>query len=165
MMRMVCPICGEEPQKGVRHICRRPEPEITGSQVVAVQADEMRPPLLSSAGGIERRKVGGTPAAAAVASISALVSKSSGPLVSKKALCRTKGNDFLVAFLAEALGDSNAWRKDPKKALLLAVNQVRNEAARSLQGVWRRCLAALRARKQQPPAGNGVYQRLALPAP
>jgi len=137
---IVCPICLEEPQKGVRHVCQKPAemPPPSDVSVVLVGQIDQRSLRMEQNGergiepGIARRTGSRTTATSFEASISSLVSKNCGLWRSKRALCRCKGEDFFVAVLFEAFGDV-AYRKDPKRALIIAIHQVREEAAKALQ--------------------------------
>jgi len=144
-MRMVCQVCGEEPEKGKRHIC--------GTQKVnGLQGNDLN----GSLRGLDLARRGGASSSSTVcASIASLVSKNPALWRSPKALVRCRGEEFVAAVLAVAAG-SAGWHRDPKRELVYALNfKVADEAARALQGFWRRETLARKERRQL----------LALPSP
>ena len=129
MMRIVCPNCGDEPQKGQRHICRPSVPV----------APEDAPTLGGSDVKVSSMLVRRAPCATAgsmCASMASLASKNPGLWKSKRSLARCGGEDFVAALIFMAAGH-DSWSKTPKRALLLAFHGVATEAARALQRFWR----------------------------
>ena len=122
-MRIVCPNCGEEPQKGQRHLCR---PKL------APEAPAKPSPIRSN-------RVPCATAGSMCASIASLASKNPGLWKSKRSLARSGGDDFVAALLFLA-AEHESWTKNSKQALLFSLNLVANEAAMALQRFWRsRC--------------------------
>jgi len=164
-MRIVCPSCGEEPKKGQRHYCKGPascaasaEPEPVGAK-----AGGGGP---SGSLGTQRRSGGAAATPGVVcASIASLIAKNPALRRSGKALARCGGEDFVAGLLASAVGFAG-WHRDPKRALLCSIlGQVAEEAAKALQGFWRRYLDARAPRRPRVlGVAPGGYQQLALPA-
>jgi len=159
MMRIVCPVCGEEPKKGQRHICAASVP--SASPVVAGPPPHSREEPTSGTGALQRRGLNATPSTVC-ASIASLVQKSPGLWRSTSALARCGGEAFVAGLLATAIG-SVSWAKDPKGALIAALaGRVADEAARAIQVSWRRRFCA---RLPQHPVKRDGYHQLALVAP
>ena len=122
-MRIVCPNCGEEPQKGQRHTCHSAGP------ATAVVEEAKRSP------GSFRSRAPCATAGAMCASIASLASKNPGLWKSKRSLARC-GDDFMAALIFMAAGNES-WTKNSKQTLLLTMNLVAHEAATALQRCWR----------------------------
>ena len=123
-MRIVCPNCGEEPQKGQRHTCHSAGP------ATAVVEEAKRSP------GSFRSRAPCATAGAMCASIASLASKNPGLWKSKRSLARCGGDDFMAALIFMAAGNES-WTKNSKQTLLLTMNLVAHEAATALQRCWR----------------------------
>eukprot|EP00929_Paragymnodinium_shiwhaense_P006906 TRINITY_DN110860_c0_g1_i1.p1 TRINITY_DN110860_c0_g1~~TRINITY_DN110860_c0_g1_i1.p1 ORF type:complete len:620 (+),score=173.19 TRINITY_DN110860_c0_g1_i1:64-1923(+) len=189
MMRIVCPICGEEPVKGQRHICRPAEAPAPRQQVELELpprwqgSGDLGPGSCSAGsppsdgsypaaslqgtgglGGLQRRTGLAAKPGAFCASLASLVSKSPGLWKSSKALAKTGGDEFVAGLFAFAVGFPG-WNRDPKRVLITALTQrIADDAARLLQQNWRRILALRAAARPKPVAGVGGYLRLELPA-
>lgn len=168
MMRIICPVCGEEPQKGERHVCRAPPvavPEQTELRRTTETAVAIN--VASSASGpsigLQRRGLTATPGAVC-ASMASLVSKSPSLWKSGKALARSSGEEFVAGLLASAVG-CGGWHKDAKRALVVALTgKVHGDAARALQDAWRKHAAARRPPPRVPAEkGPDGYLKLSLP--
>ena len=130
-MRIVCPNCGEEPQKGQRHSCRSAGPAGPAGPAAVEEAKPAKP----SPGSFRSRAPCAT-AGAMCASIASLASKNPGLWKSKRSLARCGGDDFMAALIFMAAG-KESWSKNSKQALLLTMNLVAHEAATALQRCWR----------------------------
>lgn len=174
MMRIVCPNCGEEPQKGQRHTCRpAPAPQPLPAELAARRGQSPNGHRDRDVGasacegvGVQRTRGAAGKATSGVvcASIASLVAKNPALWRSGKALVRCGGEDFVAGLLATAVGLPD-WRRDPKRAMVCAlVGRLSDEAARALQGFWRERLAARRqaAKRRKPEKGPGGYLRLTL---
>lgn len=157
-MRIVCPICGEEPKKGQRHFC---QPSQVPRQQVELDLVPTPPQATKITSG--RRAAPCTSASSVCASVASLVSKTPSVWKSNRALARCGGDDFVAGLLAAAIG-MPGWHKDAKRALIsVCVGQVAHEAARAVQDFWRRVLKERAAKAPRRTAGtvNG-YQQLLL---
>lgn len=168
MMRIVCPVCGDEPKKGQRHVCAAAQAAPAPPFAEAVSEHEQQLPrreesASSGVGVLQRRGLKATPNAVC-ASIASLVSKShNGLWRSTSALARCGGEVFVAGLLATTVG-SVAWAKDPKGALISALTgRIADEAARAIQDCWRRKFRAPAPRR--PPVKRDGFQQLALAAP
>ncbi|CAJ1407934.1 unnamed protein product [Effrenium voratum] len=123
MMRIVCPNCGEEPQKGQRHVCR--EGAERERALPGLQAESVR-----------RRTVPCATAGSMCASIASLASKNPVLWKSKRRLARCGGEEFVAGLIFMAAG-LPSWSRDPKRTLVGAFWTVATEAAKVLQGFWR----------------------------
>ncbi|CAE7224031.1 unnamed protein product [Symbiodinium natans] len=94
MMRIVCPNCGEEPQKGQRHVCKP----------AGAVDDGPGPPEKSRASMPLRRTVPCATAGSMCASIASLASKNPGLWKSSRTLARCGGEDFVAALIFTAAG-------------------------------------------------------------
>ena len=140
MMRIICPNCGDEPQKGQRHICR--------AQKAVEVVEEKR-----------RRTAPCATASSMCASIASLATKNPGLWKSKRRLARTGGEDFVAALIFMAAGQAD-WNRDPKRTLMLVCNDVANEAAKALQQFWRqRCQRKEAVRCQKAVEAVAEYSR------
>jgi len=176
MIRIVCPICGDEPKKGQRHICRPTQqgpprqqvelelsPQVRSNDTTGSACEPRAPPSSTPSGaGISiRRNVISTTPGAMCASIASLISKSPGLWRSGRALARSSGEDFVAGLLATAVSFPD-WHKNPKRALVCALaGRVADEAARALQDFWRDRRQA-RSKLRQPRKVVGGYQQLSL---
>eukprot|EP00438_Fugacium_kawagutii_P026615 Skav209602 [mRNA] locus=scaffold1634:93446:94471:- [translate_table: standard] len=122
MMRIVCPNCGEEPQKGQRHIC-------SGAAAEEVPKPSPKP---------VRVRAPCATAGSMCASIASLATKNPALWKSKRSLARCGGDDFVAALIFMAAASPDDWCKNSKQAFLSALNLVANEAATALQRCWRR---------------------------
>lgn len=159
-MRIVCPVCGDEPKKGQRHICA-PAVSSTCPEVVESADIPPREEPVSGAGVLHRRGLKATPNAVC-ASISSLIQKSPGLWRSTGALARCGGDIFVAGLLASAVS-SASWGKDPKGTLIRALTRrVADEAAQAIQECWR---SRRSSRAPRRPIKKEGYQQLALAAP
>lgn len=172
-MRIVCPNCGEEPLKGQRHFCR-PKQQAPRQQVeleFATPAARMPSPpagalaLWNGERQFVRKAAPPCATSAAIcASVASLTSKNPSLWKSARVLARCEADDFVAGILASAVGVPG-WHKDPKRALLKVVGQVSHEAAKAIQGFWRRRIQKLAS--NVPRRITGVvagYQQLAKPS-
>ncbi|CAE8641636.1 unnamed protein product [Polarella glacialis] len=168
MMRVVCPNCGEEPQKGQRHYCK-PAQQAPRQQL---ELDFPQPASRPSAtgaggdanrGGLQRRAAPCATAGAMCASVASLASKNPGLWKSGRTLARCSGEDFVAGLLASAVGQP-FWHRDPKRALLCTLTgRVADEAARAVQDFWRQVLRRRQDSAPRRTAGTvGGYQQLLL---
>jgi len=178
MMRIVCPNCGEEPQKGQRHYCRppvgpRPQVELALDRK-GMGFDHHRESIggtggpsagTDAAGGgllaAQRRTASSTTPSVVCTSIASLVSKNSALWRSGKALARCGATDFVAGLFAMAVSLA-CWHRDPKRALLTALlGRVADEAARAIQIAWR-CQLQARAAARPVNGVSGGYQQLVV---
>lgn len=177
-MRIVCPICGEEPKKGQRHFCKpaeapRQQLELElgagaattnkgGSEsVLGMGSESLGHNGTLGVGGITRRGIANATSGGVCASMASLVSKSPKLWRSGGALARCGSEDFVAGLLAMAVG-LPCWQKDPKRALVSALlGRVAHEAARALQDFWRRILKSRAPQRRTKGVSDG-YQQLVL---
>jgi len=190
-MRIVCAVCGEEPVRGQRHFCKPTEaprakdeldvgsiapgyPFGNSASVLGAQSNPYcqsfsSTKVHSSNGGsehvsaLQRRGAANASSGVVCASIASLLSKSPALWKSSRALARCGRDEFAAGLFAVAVGVPG-WHKDPKKAILCALARVADDAARALQGFWRRCLSTRASKQRARMVLPGGYQRLALPA-
>lgn len=162
-MRIVCPICGEEPVKGQRHFCRgmqapRQQVELELEREPSSHYVQSAPSCTGHHLPLRRGAQAG--ASAVCASIASLVSKNPALWRSGSALVRCSADDFVAGLLALAVAGTG-WHKDPKREIVCTLlGKVADEAARALQGFWRRHLSTRAPRQVKGPDG---FTRLNLP--
>eukprot|EP00931_Biecheleriopsis_adriatica_P095966 TRINITY_DN6961_c0_g1_i2.p1 TRINITY_DN6961_c0_g1~~TRINITY_DN6961_c0_g1_i2.p1 ORF type:complete len:524 (+),score=107.94 TRINITY_DN6961_c0_g1_i2:58-1629(+) len=168
MMRIVCPICGEEPQKGQRHFCKTSSQAPRQQVELQLAVTTSRPLSDGKIAGIDggfasqRRAAPCASAGVMLASLSSLASKNPALWKSYRALTRCGGSDFMAALLCITTANPN-WHRNPKQTLLCTLGRLADEAARALQDFWR-CVR--RSRSMKAPVRNAGtvdgYQQLVL---
>ncbi|CAE7376813.1 TBC1D13 [Symbiodinium sp. CCMP2592] len=162
-MRIICPNCGEEPQKGQRHVCKTDD----ASLGLEASGDGPVGPLLQRshvAAKSQRRTVPCATASSMCASIASLASKNPGLWKSSRTLARCGGEDFVAALIFTVAG-LPTWSRDPKRTLLAALcGNVAHEAAKALQNFWRqrrrRTVSVYQPRPPKEPANGYSAYRL-----